>query len=119
MSEFKKKLRHEIVDPARESSRVTTITGTVIETDKNGRCAVEFIDKTGTMHKNEVLKIRVYGNNKWMPEVGQSVLIEENDYTYEITGRYIDDWTKYKEENTLKADVYSNLIIDNVPGSLF
>lgn len=116
MSEFKSKLRQDVINPASNSRRFTTIIGTVTDINNSNKCKVNFIDKHGVMHKNEVIEIRFYGNQPWSPKIGEEVMIEQDGDYYTVISKYIKDWDKYKNNNMLKADVYSNLIIDNIPG---
>lgn len=119
MSDFKKKLLHDVVNPSKDSSRVATVTGEVTKSKNSNKCKVNFIDKDGNSHKNETLRIRMYGNTVWCPKEGDKVIIEQDENDFEVVAQYIEDYTQYQEDTILTADIYSNYISDSMPGSIY
>lgn len=119
MSDFKKKLLQEVVNPAKESSRVGILTGVVVESRNSNSCKVDFSDKDGNSYKNKKLRIRTYDDSMWCPNEGDTVLIEQNKNEYEVVGKFVDDWESQKKSMELTADVYTNYTIDNMPGSIY
>ena len=120
MSDFKKKLLHDVVNPAKESGRIAYMSGEVTESKNDSKCKVTFTDKSGNTHTNETVDIQMSGDVAWCPKEGDQVIIQQNERdNFIIVGKYMEDFSEYQTETTLKADTYSNYISDSMPGSIY
>lgn len=119
MSDFRHKLRKEIVDPALKTSRKATLTA-VIKDNSGSDYTIEFTNESGERETKPGVKARVY--SKETPqgyEINETVLVEYEDKKYEIIASYIKDEAELKAATELKTDVYSNLISSTIPGYQF
>lgn len=119
MSDFRHKLRKEVVDPALKASRKATLTA-VITDKKNSSYTIQFTNENGEKETKSGVKARVY--NKETPkgyEINETVLVECDENKYEIIASYAKDDAEIKASTELKTDVYSNLISSTIPGYQF
>lgn len=119
MSDFRHKLRKEVVDPALTKGRKATITAVIVSRKKKNANSykIEFLNENGKTQTKKSVRYRYH--NESQPEgfeEGEIVLVEVDEKRYEIVGRYLNDDTASKANYELKADVYSNLMYDTTPG---
>lgn len=124
MSEFSKKLRREVVDPAQSTNRVYTFTAKVIKTnEKKNTCTVKFTDEEGKEQTKSGVSVTIPGNDNtggWMPSKGDNVMVHrDSDKNYRVTARVEDDYQKYATKYNLAKDIYSDLENDDFPGVLY
>ena len=109
MSDFRQKLRKEVVDPALKTSRKSTLIA-VITDKKNSSYTIQFTDENGEKKTKSGVKARVYKQETSKGyEINESVLVEYD-------GR---DDAEIKASTELKTDIYSNLISSTIPGYQF
>lgn len=121
MSEFSKKIKNELILPSRDKNKNVSIIAEVIAV-KNNRCDIEFINENGESQIKTGIQVKIYGNETsgaYAPEVEDSVIVEYENGTYTIIGKVLDDSDRNKADSQLKADLYSNLIYDIIPGNIF
>lgn len=121
MSDFRHKLRKEVVDPALKTSRKATFTA-VITDKKNSSYTIQFTDESGEKQTKSGVSARRYGSD--IPqgyEVNETVLVEydDTDKKYEIISSYGRDYAEVKSTTKLKTDVFSNLVSSTIPGYQF
>jgi acetamidase/formamidase len=118
MSNFSKKIRTDIVDPAQSSNRANTFHAKITEKSSN-LYTVEFQDEKGEKQTKSGVKVRVYGNDSVNSfKVGDTVTIECENSVYTIISVSPQDYDQYKADYELKSDVYSNLVVDFSPGNI-
>lgn len=124
MSDFKKKIINEIVNPVQSKNRVYTLVATITGPKYikiGGTYEIEFVNENGETQKKSGVKVRSYSNNSsgnYKPEIGDTVLVEAESNNYTIIGKCSTDEDMEKSELEKKADVYTNLIFDRYPGFL-
>ena len=119
MSDFRQKLRKEVVDPALKTSRKSTLIA-VITDKKNSSYTIQFTDENGEKKTKSGVKARVYKQETSKGyEINESVLVEYEDNKYEIIASYGRDDAEIKSSTELKTDIYSNLISSTIPGYQF
>lgn len=124
MSDFKKKLRQEVVDPAQNIDRVHLFKATAINKlnkDSGKSCKIEFTDEEGKTKKINA-EIMVYGNDQnggWYPRDGESVYVQKINNKYTIIGLTSDDYAELKERNKIQTDVFSDMITGVMPSILY
>lgn len=119
MSQLSQKIKNEIVDPITKTKTTKTVVGEVTASSTTNKCRVTFTDINGSKHLNKMVKIRVYGNNAWLPNKGDKVLIEQSGNIFTVISKQINSDSEFKRDNVLKADIYSNLIMGGLPGLIF
>jgi len=123
MTNFKKKLQEQIVDPAVFNRRNYNVSATITESnEKLNLCSVSFIDKDGKVSNKSNVPLKLYNENviDWFPQVGDNVSLDITDTTYEIVGRSSGEYSSgIRSQNSLKKDVLPNSFIDTIAGMLF
>jgi hypothetical protein len=121
MSDFRHKLRKEVVDPALKTSRKATLIA-VITDKKSNSYTIQFTDENGEKQKQSGISARRYGNETPQGyEINETVLVEydDTDKKYEIISSYGRDYAEVKATTELKTDIFSNLISSTIPGYQF
>lgn len=121
MSEFRRKLRNEVIDPVQALYRVNTFNAKVTNSvnGKNAtKCNIKYTDNEQKEKKVKNVPIRLYGNDYsggWVPTEGDEVLVQQDtDGNLEIIARYSDN--SIIEDYNLETDVYSDQAADTLPG---
>lgn len=121
MSDFRQKLRKEVVDPALNAGRKSTLIAMINDKSKiSGSYKISFANINGEQESKSGISARQYNKDKpTVYEVGNHVLVEYEGDKYEIISLYEEDQDASRANFQLKADVYSNLISDVLPGYIF
>lgn len=120
MSDFKKKLIREVVEPAQKSAGIYTFTGTIKESKKNSnKFLVAYTDENGNT-KEETIKVDVnyskFSGGQGF-EKGDQVYITKNNKNLTIIGRVNSE--DANASHNIKYDVFSNGSSGNLPGTIF
>lgn len=120
MSDFRNRLRREVVDPARDSERLRTYYGKVIKETKlnDTKCNVSFINEEGKEVKKDI-KIEMTNElGKVVPKIGDAVVIERDNNDYAII-RFVPSTEEQEEEDyIIDKDKFSSMPADSSPGTL-
>ena len=119
MSELKKKVIHEIIEPTRERFKISTLIGKVVKSYNYNKCKVDFTDKNGNKFKAKMVPIRYYSDINYLPSVNDKVIIRQEENEFEIIGIYNSTYENYQQATKLKGDIYSNFISDTSPGYIY
>ena len=121
MSNFKDKIRKELINPAIKYSGVALLEATVISSDR-GKYELELTDENGSKKKIQGVSARIYSND--IPEAftkGTLVAVQydADNKKYEIVGKKMTDYESYKKDYELKNDIYSTTSCDYMVGHIY
>lgn len=118
MSDFRHKLRKEVVDPALQTSRKATLLAVIKKRlGKFNSYTIEFTNEDGEKETKSGVKVRTYNNESPTGfKENDTVLVEYENKKYEIIASYSSDEYELKSSTELKSDIYSNLISETLPG---
>ena len=121
MSDFRNKLIEDVVKPNQDKNRASTLIATVTNAKKSSY-TIKFTNEFGEDKTQSGIKVRTYGNDTigpYMPEVGDMVIVEQEDNEYTIIAKFIKDEAEAKNDLELMSDRFSNLFLDSIPGYIF
>lgn len=112
MSEFKRRLQEEMVNPAdqvrRDASYVARVTHA---NEKNNICSVSFIDKDGYVSNKDNVPVRIYNQSfiDWFPIKGEMVTVEDSDGNLSIVSKFEGGYgSRIRAGTELKHDIYTS-----------
>lgn len=118
MSDFRQKLRKEVVDPALQTSRKSTLLAVIKKRlGKFNSYTIEFTNESGEKKRKSGVKVREYNDESPAGfKENDTVLVEYEGKEYEIIASYSGDEAMAKSSTALKSDIYSNLVSETMPG---
>lgn len=122
MNNIKKLFTENLVEPAADSRRSSTIIGEVIKVNEmENKCDVKYSDIRGkTNEKKDVL---VFSYNKsvidWFPKINDKVLLQETDSVLYIVGPGEINHANLRSQIKLENDIFSDSFISGMGGYVF
>lgn len=122
MSEARKALLENIIEPAAYGRSTSVIKARVLEIDEpSNTCKIGYRDKYGKTNEKERIHVKLYNVSivDWFPKKGDLVLVDQNEDNFVITGPHANSYQSLKMEKVLKQDVLTDTFIDMVGGFIF
>lgn len=111
MSELKKIIQRNIVNPAVQPDLQANTLGIVTQSDKaSNTCSIRYTDKDGYVRSKDNVKVRIcYTATDPLPKKNDVVEINDTGDTVAIIGKYVGDYAaEVRSKRQLRQDVMSD-----------
>ena len=122
MSNIKKIINDNLIDPITKENTTTTLQGVVTNVnEKANTCSVRYVNVSGKTETRDDVPVFVYNKSvvDWFPDNNDKVLLQERDRVLFITGPASQDYSKIRSTIKLENDIFSDTLIGGIGGYLF